>query len=483
MKKPNRAQLNAWLLPLATLIVLASLFLTSGEWYDFAIRGTALLFLLILMYINYIWNLLYHIVLHHKTSPKAPCPYYTAEQCPHGDKRECRYDTAVCHLSFSKPKKSRGVTLSIVFLISMSISVLAELVIEKEGFLSFIDHNYDIKTILTILQPLSNSLIAAVVVYFLIDIPGRLREYQDFFVDLLSSDKHLKLMEEKRLTKLRKDITWQLHVKDFPNMPKGLIDIDERFCEMLKKPYFKTYSQTTTVSSIAGNHDKLKKKVRVEYTAYNPHATDKTIRFDIGIANSLSFSDDPTEDEAKTLFRLMAFSICFEKDEKEYNLLPQLRIGVTKEKKDGFLYNGRIVLMPKGNHSNEREPWEKERMDKLGGSPQEELSYEMMDDSSQAGLYVTFRDKIRVKFEYEVVVPKDDISYTKRLRYPVKYFTLDYSFDASVNDMTVVGQIIGTLIDQPDISAEISDDKKRITLKTKNWLLPKNGAVVVHCKA
>ena len=482
-KYPNRAQINVWLLPIATLSVMASLFLEAGEWYDYTIRGIALLLLVILTFVNYVWNLLYYVVLHHKNSPKSPCPYYTAEQCPHGDKRECRYDTAVCHLNLSKPKNGRGIMLTLVFLLCMMVSILAELVIEKQGLLSFIEQNYDIKTILKILQPLSNSLIAAVVVYFLIDIPGRLREYQDFFVDLLSSEKHLKLMGEKRLTKLRKAVTWQLHVKDFPNMPRGLIDIDERFCEMLKHPYFKTYSQTTTVSSIAGNNNMLKKKVKVEYTAYNPHATDKAIRFDIGIANSLSFSQEPTIEEAKNLFQLKVFTICFENEVKEYNLLPQLRIGVTKETKDGFAYNGRIVLMPQKDITNERKPWEKEGMDTLERNTQKELSYEMQDVSSEAGLFVMFRDKIRVKLEYEVSVPKTDISYTKRLRYPVKYFTLDYSIDANIVDMTVVGQILGTLIDQPDISAEISDDKKRIILKTQNWLLPKNGAVVVHCKA
>jgi hypothetical protein len=226
----------------------------------------------------------------------------------------------------------------------------------------------------------------------------------------------------------------------------------------------------------------LKKKIRVEYTAFNPHGTDKPIRFDIGIANSLSFSKDPTLEEAKNLYQLKSFHISFENEERMFDLLSRLRIGVTKESKDGLLYNGRIILMPKGSITNEGEPWEKEKMDANNLNSQE-ITYELLKDSSQAGLFVTFRDKIRVKFEYEVNVPKDDISYTKRLRYPVKYFTLDYSIGANVEGMTVVGQILGTLIDQSDIFTEISDDKKRIILKTQNWLLPKNGAVVVHCKA
>ena len=481
MKYPNRAQLNVWLLLITTLLVAVSFWTGNLDGWDLYLRIAAITLLAVLLVVNYLWNLLYYIVLRHKVSPKPSCPYYTAEQCPHGDKSECRYDTSVCHISKPRIKSYRSIALTLLLVGCMLVSVLAELVVQNEGFGSFLSQNYDIYTILKILQPVSNSFIAAVVVYFVIDIPGRLREYQDFFVDLLSSEKHLKQMEEKRLTKLRKKVTWQLHVKDFPNMPRGLIDIDERFCEMLKHPYFKTYTQRTTVSS-NGEDGKLRKKVRVEYTAYNPHDIDKPIRFDIGIANSLSFSGEPSLEEAKTLYQLKSFYISFDSDVREYNLLPLLRIGVTKELKDGFLYNGRVVIMPRDKNSNDKEPFEKERLERQNCDTQTEVEYVMLEDSSLAGLFASFEDKVRVKFEYEVTVPQDDISYTKRLRYPVKYFTLNYSLDASVQNMSVVGQIIGTLIDQPDISAEISEDKKRIILKTQNWLLPKNGAVVVHCK-
>lgn len=479
----NRTKLNAVLLSIATVLVAVSFWTSSLEGWDLYVRIGAIVVLAALLFINYIWNMLYYIVLRHKTTPKRSCPFYTAEQCPYGDKRECKYDTSVCHISKPKINNVRNIGLTLGLLLCMAVSVLAELVIQNQGFWSFLQQNYDITTILKILQPMSNSFIAAVVVYFLIDIPGRLREYQDFFVDLLSSEKHLKLMGEKRLTKLRKQITTQLHVKDFPNMPRGLIDIDERFCEMLKRPYFKTYSQSTTVSSVTEQKDVLRKKVRVEYTAYNPHDKDKAIRFDIGMANSLRFDEEATVEEAKKLYQLNAFSISFDGEEREYNLLPLLRIGVTRERKDGLLYNGRIVLMPRDKHTNEKEPLEKEKLEQMEAEEQAEIPYEMLEDSSLAGLFVSFMDKIRVKFEFEVAVPQDDISYTKRLRYPVKYFTLNYSLDSSVEKMTVVGQIIGTLIDQPDISVEISEDRKSIILKTQNWLLPKNGAMVVHCKA
>lgn len=51
-----------------------------------------------------------------------------------------------------------------------------------------------------------------------------------------------------------------------------------------------------------------------------------------------------------------------------------------------------------------------------------------------------------------------------------------------VDGYTVVGQMMGTLIDQQDVSTNLSSDHKRITMRTHDWLLPKNGAVVVHCK-
>ena len=67
------------------------------------------------------------------------------------------------------------------------------------------------------------------------------------FVDILTSYDYLKTMDEERLTNLRKRVTRQLHVKDFPHMAEGLIDLDERFCKMLKHPYFSEYSQIVNV--------------------------------------------------------------------------------------------------------------------------------------------------------------------------------------------------------------------------------------------
>ena len=289
-------------------------------------------------------------------------------------------------------------------------------------------------------------------------------------------------MGEKRLTSLRRAVTWQLHVRDFPNMPKGLIGIDERFCEMLKHPYFKTYSQTTNVGMVDGNVDTLRKKVTIEYVAYNAHGNDFAACFDIGMTNSLFFRDAVDEEQAKQLFHVNSFKINIDNSPTDISLMHYICVGVTKEHKDGFLYNGRVVLMPRNMDSNKNNPIELSSLKYNVAGNNEDLPYKLLDESSKAGLYVKFSDKIKVKIEYEVCVPASDISYTKRLRYPVKYFTLDYSFNNTITDMTLVGQILGTLIDQPDITTEMNDNKTRICLRTRNWLLPKNGAVIVHCK-
>lgn len=487
----DRSTLNAWLLPIAaiaaTIAAIIALFFIPNDWLFYMLFGITWLALIVLLVANYIWNLLYGLVLRHKIRPKAPCPYYTAEECTHSDPSECIYDTSVCHIHKTNSKKLlKRIAIGFFLFLSASITILAELVSEKQGFWLFLHQNYDAHTILKILQPISNALIAAIVVYFLIDIPGRLKEYQHFFVDLLSSEKYLKVMGEKKLTQLRKDVTKQLHIKDFPNMPRGLIDIDERFCEMLKHPYFKTYTQTTTVFKDENEDGMIKKNIRVEYVAYNAHGSNRPTIFDIGIANSLYFKDgEDIVDRAKKLFKLKSFKILFDKDvdndEIEIDLMPYIRIGVADEQKDGFPYNGRVVLMPQDdNYSNKKNPLEKDKSNT--NNKTQSIEYEKLKESALAGLYVRFSDKIKVKFEYEVFVPDNDISYTKRLRYPVKYFTLDYSLDNSVENMSLVGQILGTLIDQPHIITEMNVKKTRICLRTTNWLLPKNGAVVVHCR-
>lgn len=413
---------------------------------------------------------------------KQRCEYVSRQTCPYGEKEECPFDTTLCYAFRDfKPIKKKAYMICTMLFFAIVITVLGELIDEKVELAEILEREYDFKTIVKILQPIANSIIAAIIIAFIIDIPERIKEYKDFFVEILTSFDYLKRMKENELTELRKKVTWQLHVKDFPHMAEGLIDLDEQFCKMLKRPYFKEYNQIISVSK-EGNV--FRKTVKIEYFAVNPQRDDNTINMDIGIGNFVKFADPKNfVEEAKNLFILKKYSICFDKDNIEYDLKELIEIKVSQDTLDGLEYNGKVSIGPQRALSNENSPVSLSFFrQQTKEEKSKDIEYVTMNQNEDVKLVASFKDLIHVKLEYEIIVPHNDVIYTKRLRYPVKLFSLDYSLEKNVTDYTLVGQLIGTLIDQPDVTINLTEDQKRIIMRTHNWLLPKNGAVVFHCK-
>lgn len=406
---------------------------------------------------------------------KSECPYYIQSECPYGSIDQCPYDTTFCH-NFQQQKRTRWATLFVFILLILSIlcSILAVLSDIGGSDMTNLGNKLTFQTWLKILSPIANSIIAAILCAFVMDIPSRMMEYQEYFVRLLSSSDYLKVMDEDDLMKLRKKVTWQLHIKDVPRMPKGLIKMDEQILDMLKRPYFKRYNQSTHVSK-----DKmdgmLRKIVNIEYLAHNPYSNEHPVKMDIGMANSLQFNGEVSIEEAKKLFCIKKFDLYIDSSESPIDLLKHIKVLVVDKKEDGLQYNGKVQL---GTWDHNADNDLGDASDLAKENPHE-LDYVKCDTIRNA-LNITFNDKIRVQLQYEVIVPESDVCYTKRLRYPVKYFHLDYSLDPSLN-YTLVGQLLGTLIDQPDVTTEMHDNDMRICMQTNNWLLPKNGAIIVHC--
>ena len=196
---------------------------------------------------------------------------------------------------------------------------------------------------------------------------------------------------------------------------------------------------------------------------------------DIGLANSLRFEKDISKSEAKNLFKIKRFTISIDGSDTEVDLLPYIKIQIVKQEEVGLKYNGKVILAPIDDNPKNSLNLDKKNIFFKSESP----LYELVDFANNK-MYIEFKDKIHVYLEYEIVTPENDLCYTKRLRYPVKYFHLDYSVDDSVGCF-LNGQLIGTMLDQQDVSTETMKENKRICLHTHNWLLPKNGAVIVHC--
>lgn len=451
-------------------------------------NSVTLLSLVFIVFVFFGWNKIV-CFLNDKFIEKDNCPYYSKEQCPYGSISDCPYNISGCY-AFSKSQKSqkKSYWLFSFVVIAILIIVISVLYEESDPNVNFlIWDKFNAKSILNVLQTISVSFIGAVCVAYLFDIPGRMAEYQNYFINLLSSSDYLKKMEEKDLLELRSRITWLLHIKDVPNMPKGLINLDKKICKMLKEPYFKEYTQIVNLTKKDSDKGIIHKKISVEYIAFNPYNDQHPVVMDIGLANSVKFVDGINTEEAKKLFKLTEFTIYIDSDGKKYDLMSHIEIKVAEENEAGLLYNGKILLAPRENESNKDTPLstfslnndEKNRKKEENTT---DISYNKIAVSSQAGLFVKFADKIKVKLQYEIDVPEDDVCLTKRLRYPVKYFHLDYNLGDGFDGYVLVGQLIGTLIDQQNVTVETFENDRHLCLKTHSWLLPKNGAVIVHCK-
>ena len=103
------------------------------------------------------------------------------------------------------------------------------------------------------------------------------------------------------------------------------------------------------------------------------------------------------------------------------------------------------------------------------------LNYQKADSESGVELVAQFSKRVCVKIKYKQICPWSDSHYTRRLKYPAQTYMISYYCE---DNLLLHGQVLGTLINQPDISVIQSCDNSLI-MSCRNWLLPMNGAFIV----
>lgn len=218
-----------------------------------------------------------------------PCPAESREQCKFGLEDECNYDKKDCFLKKEREhKKKRDKTrLKVIIFIAIGVILfLSSSILENlKGIQNEAVTDLIIKNLVTILSGVSISIIAGAILTFIIDIPSKLKEYETSFLNALSSNNYLKSLDEAKLIQLRKDTTEQLHAKNAPFMATGLIDIDQRICDLLKQPYYTRYRQSVICSDIANDSDYVYKEHMVDYCLKNPYGKNKEAVEYIGFSN------------------------------------------------------------------------------------------------------------------------------------------------------------------------------------------------------
>lgn len=374
-----------------------------------------------------------------KKSETRTCNFTNLSECPYASVDECKFNKKNC---FRKKKAPIFTITTLKILVVILVGLLITLVsIYLDANVKFTGSHL----VFGALSSIAVSLIAGAVLAWMIDIPSKLKEYENSIVNALVSNNYLKSLDEERLTQLRKDVTEQLHKVNVPCMARGLIDIDQKICNLLKQPYYTRYRQIVVCKKDEVN-GVIVKHHTIDYKLINPYSVNSKATEYISIANLvLSNGKDNMKDKAITDVRIR----CIIDDGQAKNLSSEIEFDSSSVDSRETFYDTKVELVAKND------------------------SYK----GDKKGLKIEFDKSLEVKMSYDIVVDKDDISFTKRLRHPAKNFRLDYTFETT-SPIKIFGQLFGTELKQSDFLIRYPLPNS-VSLESFEWLLPDNGAIVV----
>lgn len=416
------------------------------------------------------------------------CLYTDINECPYNSRRECPQVKTDCHQpreedldKSSNPKKSwRPVVLALVAIVLLMVVSFGE---PKNSFS---------ESLFSIIRAGSVSVLAGVLLAWLVDIPKRFDEYTRLISTSLTSYAYLKGLSRQELSDLRGRVTAELYMKDAPKMPRGLINLDNRVCELLRNPYYSvyreiihcetpnTYEKITKKDSAVelpegATHKFVRKTNDQLYTIKNPYAKNHQIKANIGLNNYVYL---PKNCDLSELFKIEKFQVSIDNGEF-VDILPLLKVNYQRHtdvdnlSPDAITYNAGFHLVTKDDKTITHEVLVKMPVN-------DEVEYKEATGFSESQLAVSFYDNVKVKLKFCLIVPADDNHFTKRLKYAAQSYRLDYYI--SDQDRRLSGQLLGTLLDQSQIAVNETNEDRHISIEAFDWLLPKNGAFVVSSK-
>lgn len=385
-------------------------------------------------------DLIYRIARKPKGA-KEKCVYNSIAECPYSSEKECNFDTSTCpHIENRKHKKGATSRATLTMLVFALVGFIVYIIISILAF----DKSYEFshsKELYNIISSISISVVTGSILALLIDLPSRLRDYEESFINALTTNSYLKSLDENRLTSLRNDITEQLHKTKAPSMAKGLIEIDQRVCELLRQPYYTRYRHSVLCHYVE-DENYIEKQHSIEYRLINPFGSFRQATEFLKFTNLIRLREG--EDVESTI---SGFKFTCSVDGNPHDVLTN-RIDFQYADVQGEFYNKKVILKDKSSNDG------------------------------RVGIRVDFKDHIDVSMNYKIRVPMDDPCFSKRLQHPVKNFRLDYTCEN--DNVELYGQVFGTEIKQSDVSIKYTNHS--ISLETFDWLIPGNGAIVVMLK-
>jgi hypothetical protein len=369
---------------------------------------------------------------------KGNCDCHYESDCKKSIK-DCEFDKSTC-LKRRAKRKRKGKTPWGLVTVIIGITLLAILYVYHEKITKQ-------PLLLEISTGLLVSIIAAGLFTHIIDMPSRLRQNLQSIIDTITDNSYLKELDERQLSKLRKQVTKELHAKDAPNATDDLIHIDERICKLLKKPYYERYEHIIVSNDYSGDNAFREKQVSIYYELVNPcgehRPTSEYIGFQI-----LVFKDESVSEPIKNI------RIECNIDGQGYeNYSDRIEADISPLDKEVDYYNHLVTMIGKEDVINP--------------------------DRTKNGLKIDYRDRIIVKMSYTMIFPKEDNYFSKLMRHPTKSLLIDYTDHSS--DVELVGHMIGTELEYSDVGVTYrGKDRNSLMLNSHDkWLLPNEGVLIV----
>lgn len=369
-----------------------------------------------------------------KIDTTSKCTVESAEDCVHESHKNCGLDKKTCLHTKEESNKKNGI---INYRLSLFILV-GVIVYMATFFIPFSFPDLEIKEyIYDALRNLSLTCIGGAIISYIIDIPSKLKDYEESFINALTSNIYLRKLDNLRLLELRKKVTEYLHKRESPNIAKGLIELDQKICDLLNKPYFSRYHHSITCTDFDEFH--FIKEHRINYVINNPSGQYKKEKHRIQSEYYIQRDgDSPTEDYFSD------YDIKYKVDESSF--IRGFEFTPTYKKTDlSEYYNTSVKLTAKDNNKGDFE--------------------------------IEYENKLEVTLFYKLKVPKHDVTFTKRLSIPTKNFRLQYYIENNTS-IKLYGQLFGTTLKQDDIRIQHINDNY-LNIETSEWLLPTNGVFVI----
>lgn len=351
------------------------------------------------------------------------------------------------------------------------------------------------RIVLDILSGLVASVIAGAVVTLFTDIPSLINSFKGLMIHSFTTNSYLNALDRNQLRSVKQEVVKNLNKGK--NLPESLLQLDAKLGSTFDQAYYSYFNEIVcchqkgdfqsvyakmieeedqcdhdvNTSAKDDNEEYVLKDIENEFEILNPDNDESIV--DIGLRKSL---DLPKGRKMEEMFKLQEFVVKID-DSEPVDLSVKVETfqkkSVTRSSPETMTYDSTLgMVVPNledryltasniANYKKKKDP----------------IQFDNKEQDSPSEINVKFKNSIKVKLRFRLIVSTRDSHFTRRMRYSAQSFFIQYS---SEDNVLIHGQVLGTLVSQDKVSILQSDNKRNfITIQCRDWLLPGNGIFIV----